>query len=174
MVKMYKTIQEFLAALHIGLTWKNSDLKLITKKDYSGSHQFDLVIMYLSGLLGNPQGYRLLHALDPKLTKDKLSKRLDNLFSRIVKEYQGRWAAFLNRFFRGDRAQDASKLMRLWVVRCVAEGNAKHLVKKVDSLVLESGNLDLRKMPGGLHPQHMPAIAFYLHQSQVVTSLRSD
>ena len=71
----------------MGLTWKKEDLNMVTEdtnKDLAKSRKFDLIIMYLSGLLGNPRGNELLATLQPNLKEKLFVKHMDELFKILV------------------------------------------------------------------------------------------
>ena len=153
---MHLTIQEFLAAVHVCLTWKEEDVTLLSKVDPE-SRTLDNIQLFIAGLLGDKDmGHGFLRSLSQgKLYTDNRHKFITNLCSHDTD----------------------NKLAKLQIMRCAHEGNMSDMMVHIKETVLtiEGSNtretLGMGFVSGGLLPHHLTSIGWFIQQCQCVTKL---
>ena len=164
---LHNTIQEFLSAIHLALNWDPSTVKLVTRR--RNADKFDLVLLFTVGLLGHTFAHNFLKKLDENITSEVLNQRREELIEITVKKFYGSLPS-VPPMTRGSK--EKTKLGTLRLIRYIAEGNQQEVVKDVERRVLSKGLLDLLDIPGGLQPQHLPAIVFFLENSTLCKSVK--
>ena len=168
---IHLTIQEFLAAVHVCLTWEKEDVRTVATVD-PGSRRMDYVQLYTAGLLCDAKnGHKLLQALDKR-------------YGNKTKLYQKQ----ANKYVTSMRASDGklSSLTKLLMIRCASEGRLPEMIEEVAKAVLkvtdedphtmctmdEVNMLDLSETGGGLLSHHLAAIGYFVQESGQVEGLR--
>ena len=168
---IHLSIQEFLAAVHVCLTWKEEDVEKVATVD-PGSRRLDNVQLYTAGLLGNRgKGHKFLQALDDR------HKDQEQL-------YLNQWKAYVSSM--NPPGEVMSSLIRLQMIRCASEGRMPEMIEAVAKAVLKvtyedpvTGHtmekvnmLDLSLIDGGLLPHHLVSIGYFIQESGQVGVLR--
>ena len=170
---LHLSIQEFLAAVHICLTWMEEDVRKVATVDPK-SRRLDNVQLYTAGLLGDSQlGHKLLDSL----------RDLHVSYNDQVKE-------FVSKLQTHSGGDSLSKLAKLQLIRCAHEGRMKEMVQNVGHVVLESttenkfvdinghrdttlqGVLHLSNIEGGLLPHHLSSIGYFVQEYQQLAALK--
>ena len=143
------SIQEFMAAVHICLTWKDDDVRKIAKVDPK-SRRLDNVQLYTAGLLGDSKlGRKFLKALtDGKSEKDYLTQTSEfiNIMSIINETNENSDSDDEVIDYVSEEEESSltherpkvklSKLAKLQLIRCVQEGNLTSMIDDVADVVL--------------------------------------
>ena len=165
---LHLSIQEFLAAVHICLTWKKLDVRKVAIVDPK-SRRLDNVQLYTAGLLGDTKyGHRLLQALDHRPGNN------EQLYMDQVKEYVKSMKV---------HSGELTKLTKLQMIRCAHESGYDGMVDEVARAVLKDTNkdpvtgghidtVDLSDIDGGLLPHHLSSIGYFIDQSKCVEVVR--
>ena len=156
---LHLSIQEFMAAVHICLTWKDGDVRKIAKVDLK-SRRLDNVQLYTAGLLGDSKlGHKFLKALtDGESEKDNVTQTsefisimsTDNETDKrfAIDDVEESALAHERPFFlsccincllcrRTTVAKvKLSKLTKLQLIRCVHEGRLTSMIDDVADVVL--------------------------------------
>ena len=167
---IHLTIQEFLAAVHVCLTWNPEEVSKVATVD-PDSRRMDNVQLYTAGLLGDTNnGHKFLQALDER-SGDK-----EQLYQKQANEY----VTSMN-----PPGEEMSSLTQLQMIRCAHEGRMTKMVEEVAKAVLEVTNkdpvtgrtidevnmLDLSYTDGGLLPHHLVSIQYFVQESGQVEGL---
>ena len=165
------TIQEFLAAVHVCLTWEEKNVKKVATVN-PGSRRLDNVQLYTAGLLGDKKnGHKFLQALDER------DGDMEHLYQEQASEYVTSMIP---------PGEELSSLTKLQMIRCAHEGRMPKMIEEVAKAVLKVTNedpykggtidkmniLDLSKTAGGLLPHHLVSIQYFVQESLQVEGLR--
>ena len=155
---LHLSIQEFLAAVHICLTWKEEDVKKVATVDPK-SRRLDNLQLYTAGLLGDTKyGHRFLQALDHR-PGNKEQLYMDQVIEYVtsMKVHSGK----------------LTKLTKLQMIRCAHETGYDGMIDEVARAVLNvEHHLDLSEIDGGLLPHHLSSIGYFIDQSKCVEIIR--
>ena len=168
---IHLTIQEFLAAVHVCLTWEEEDVKKVATVD-PDSRRMDNVQLYTAGLLGDTNnGHKFLQALDER------DGDMEHLYQEQASEYVTSMIP---------PGEELSSLTKLQMIRCAHEGRMSKMIEEVSKAVLKVTDedpykggtidkmriLDLSKTAGGLLPHHLVSIQYFVQKSGQVEGLR--
>ena len=168
---IHLSIQEFLAAVHVCITWEEDDVMTVATVD-PGSRRLDNVQLYTAGLLGDTNnGHKFLQALDER-DGDK-----EQLYKEQANEYVTSMIS---------SGEELSSLTKLQMIRCAHEGRMTEMVEEVAKAVLEVQDrdpytvetidevnmLDLSETDGGLLPHHLVSIGYFVQESGQVGGLK--
>ena len=147
---LHLSIQEFMAAVHICLTWKDGDVRKIAKVDQK-SRRLDNVQLYTAGLLGDSKlGHKFLKALtDGESEKDYVTQtsefinimctdnetgdKYDRTSGGTVEYVSEEEESSIN---HARPKVKLSKLAKLQLIRCVHEGRLTSMIDDVADVVL--------------------------------------
>ena len=179
-------IQEFLAAVHVCLSWTDRDINTLAVVD-TESRTLDNVQLFTAGLLTDTDvGHPFLQSLF-KQEDNPVGKRLSHFMLRIFGKAPDNTFTYRgSQFVDAMRTQNGggwiskpSKLAKLQIIRCVHEGKMEGMMEEIDQVVLEKDQdyglgwtLDLSDIPGGLLPHHMASIAYFTEHSRKMECLR--
>ena len=167
---IHLSIQEFLAAVHVCLTWEEEDVKKVATVD-PDSRRLDNVQLYTAGLLGDANnGHKFLQALDER------DGDMEHIYQEQANEYVTSMIP---------PGGDLSSLTKLQMIRCASEGRMPKVVEEVAKAVLkvtdkdpgtgrtmdEVNMLDLSYTDGGLLPHHLVSIQYFIQESGQVEGL---
>ena len=167
---IHLSIQEFLSAVHVCLTWNKKDVKKLATVD-PNSRRLDNVQLYTAGLLGDTvNGHKFLKALDEG------SGGMEQLYQEHAIEYVTSIKASKGKL---------SSLTKLQMIRCANEGRMPEMVEEVAKAVVEVTEnehiakdttdkvnmLELRQIAGGLLPHHLASIGYFIQESGLVDGL---
>ena len=183
---LHLSIQEFLAAVHVCLSWKDRDINTLAVVDRE-SRRLDNVQLFTAGLLTDTDvGHSFLQSLF-KQEDNPVGKRLSHFMSRTFGKAPNNTFTYRgSQFVEAMRTQNGggwrstpSKLAKLQIIRCVHEGRMEEMMGEIDRVVLEKDTdfgfgwtLDLDGIPGGLLPHHMASIGYFTEHSRKVENLR--
>ena len=174
---LHLSIQEFMAAVHICLTWKDDDVRKIAKVDPK-SRRLDNVQLYTAGLLGDSKlGHKFLRALtDGKVEKDYVTQtsefikimstdnetdeNIDNNDDAVayVSEEEGRPVTLKRPKVK------LPKLAMLQLIRCVHEGRLTSMIDDVADVVLSDMKI---KDEDNILPKDIIRMQYYLDLSSM-------
>ena len=126
---LHLSIQEFLAAVHVCLSWKDRDINTLAVVDRE-SRRLDNVQLFTAGLLTDTDvGHPFLQSLF-KQQDNPVGKRLSHFISRTFRKAPGNTLTYRgSQFVEAMRTQNGggwrskpSKLAKLQIIRCVHEG----------------------------------------------------
>ena len=151
---IHLSIQEFLTAVHICLTWKESDVRRIATVDLK-SRRLDNVQLYTAGLLGK---------------SEKQKKFLMEINKIEDASYEEKAAEYFKIMINSDgRNEEIPTLVKLQIIRCVHEGRreeyTEEIYKAVTTVKGKQKELDLARMEGGILPYHLASIRYFLENS---------
>ena len=164
---LHLSIQEFLAAVHVCITWEEKMVRKMAKVEFRSrradlefvghskvatvkkkldmrSKGLDNVQMYVAGLLGDVTfGNRFLEAVQEPIPKIPMEEsELTSLDSKdhkvnLVPPFQFQAQLFLKVMHSHSTGGDQSELAKLQMICCAHEGRSEDMVKEVASAVLE-------------------------------------
>ena len=149
---IHLSYQEFLTAVYISIEWNQKDRDLLRSKCQLNT-TFDMALLYMAGLLGDVEmGHSFLRNIKPDLTEEVLSNR-----AMVVIDLCHQNA------IESDNTN--GKRLTVLMLMCLSEGK---LALQDRWKITE---LDLSGTPGGLLPNQLVAVGYYL-SFDVVTALK--
>ena len=197
---LHLSIQEFMAAVHICLTWNDGDVRKIAKVDPK-SRRLDNVQLYTAGLLGDSKlGHKFLKALtDGESEKDYVTQTsqfinimcTDNETDENI-DNDADAVDYVSEEEESPLAHERpkvklSKLAKLQLIRCVHEGRLTSMIEDVADVVLSDVVLrfwlpkdisrmkyclDLSSIEGGLLPYHLSSIGYFIQECPQINALK--
>lgn len=143
--------QEFLAGVHVCVTWNQTDVTALT---VPSTQRLDMVRLYICGMLADKEGHRFLNALSPKEGTTALQSRAEELLLGLA---------------AGNPEQDSGEFLNMAL--CVMEGRMGPLVQRLEEKMCGNHDLELKEVPGGLMPHQLAALGYWIQASGRVTKL---
>ena len=179
------SMQEFLAAIHVSLSWKPDDVMKVAKVDYN-STSMDNIRIYVAGLLGDINfGHSLLKALDMRSTDKTYNARLKELHNSMTS---------CNGFMSSTHAQTDEAEKKNWNltsqvkvqwIRCAHEVRCPAFIGKLEKTlltvkkpILPSSDearlriLDLQGIEGGILPHELSSIGYFAKECKGMNGLK--